>query len=134
MAIAVVLTMVGLGGGLIFSPPFVLLGLPKTTAVSASLFLNFLAAGSATCTYGRKKMVDFSLSVPLIIASSLTVPWILTSTPTCRYSLLSSPRSLLSGQAGARLMSTKLKGRHVWILLSLVLFTFCAKMSQQFFI
>jgi hypothetical protein len=134
MVIAVVLTMVGLGGGLIFPPLFVLLGLPKTTAVSVSLFLNLLAAGSAACTYGRKKMVDFSLSVPLIIASSLTVPWILTSTPTCRYSLLSSPRSLLSGQAGARLMSTKLKGRHVWILLSLVLFTFCAKMSQQFFI
>jgi hypothetical protein len=32
-------------------------------------------------------MVDFSLSVPLIIASSLTVPWVLTSTPTCRHSL-----------------------------------------------
>jgi uncharacterized membrane protein YfcA len=39
-----VLTMVGLGGGLIFSPLFVLLGFPISTAVSASLFLNGTAA------------------------------------------------------------------------------------------
>jgi len=73
-AISLVLTMVGLGGGLIFSPLFVIVGLGKTQAASASLFLNLIAAASAAYTYSRKKMVDFSLSVPLIVSSSLTAP------------------------------------------------------------
>jgi len=59
--ISLVLTMVGLGGGLIFSPLFVLLGFAKAEAASASLFLNLIAAASAAYTYSRKKMVDFSL-------------------------------------------------------------------------
>ena len=45
--ISLVLTMVGLGGGLIFSPLFVILGMAKTEAAGASLFLNLVAAGSA---------------------------------------------------------------------------------------
>ncbi|MBN2034720.1 MAG: sulfite exporter TauE/SafE family protein [Deltaproteobacteria bacterium] len=72
--ISLLLTMVGLGGGLVFSPLFVILGLAKTEAASASLFLNLVAAGSAAYTYSRKKMVDFSLSIPLIISSSLAAP------------------------------------------------------------
>jgi uncharacterized protein len=73
-AISLVLTMVGLGGGLIFSPLFVLLGFAKSQAASASLFLNLIAAASAAYTYSRKKMVDFSLAIPLIISSSLAAP------------------------------------------------------------
>lgn len=72
--ISFVLTMVGLGGGLIFSPLFVILGFAKSEAASASLFLNLIAAASAAYTYSRKKMVDFSLSVPLIISSSCCAP------------------------------------------------------------
>ncbi len=72
--ISFVLTMVGLGGGLIFSPLFVILGIAKTEAASASLFLNLIAAASAAYTYSRKKMVDFSLAIPLIISSSLCAP------------------------------------------------------------
>jgi uncharacterized protein len=72
--ISLVLTMVGLGGGLIFSPLFVILGFAKTEAASASLFLNLIAAASAAYTYSRRKMVDFSLSIPLIVASSLAAP------------------------------------------------------------
>ena len=72
--ISLTLTMVGLGGGLIFSPLFVILGLAKSEAASSSLFLNLIAAASAAYTYSRKKMVDFSLAVPLIISSSLAAP------------------------------------------------------------
>ena len=72
--ISMVLTMVGLGGGLIFSPLFVILGFAKSEAASASLFLNLIAAASAAYTYSRKKMVDFSLSIPLIVSSSLAAP------------------------------------------------------------
>jgi uncharacterized membrane protein YfcA len=70
-SISLVLTMVGLGGGLIFSPLFIILGFAKSEAASASLFLNLIAAASAAYTYSRKKMVDFSLAIPLIIPSSL---------------------------------------------------------------
>jgi hypothetical protein len=72
--ISLVLTMVGLGGGLIFSPLFVILGYAKSEAASASLFLNLIAAASAAYTYSRKNMVDFSLSIPLIVSSSLAAP------------------------------------------------------------
>ena len=72
--ISLLLTMVGLGGGLIFSPLFVIAGFAKSEAASASLFLNLVAAASAAYTYSRKRMVDFSLSVPLIVASALAAP------------------------------------------------------------
>ncbi len=71
---SLILTMVGLGGGLIFSPLFVLLEYPLTTAVSVSLFLNGIAALSASITYFRKKMVDVQTGLPLIVASTLSAP------------------------------------------------------------
>jgi len=72
--ISLLLTMVGLGGGLVFSPLFVVLGMSKSAAAPASLFLNLVAAGSAAWTYAGKKMIDFSLAVPLIVSSSLAAP------------------------------------------------------------
>ena len=74
-AASFVLTMVGLGGGLIFSPLFVLLEFPKSTAVSASLFLNGIAAISAAIIYFRKKMVDVNVGLPLLITSTLAAPF-----------------------------------------------------------
>ncbi|MCP4694392.1 MAG: sulfite exporter TauE/SafE family protein [Desulfobacterales bacterium] len=71
---SLVLTMVGLGGGLIFSPLFILLDYPVSVAVSASLFLNGVAAISAAITYFRKKMVDVKIGLPLILSSSLFAP------------------------------------------------------------
>lgn len=69
-----ILTMVGLGGGLIFSPLFILLKFPVTTAVSASLFLNGIAAFSASINYFRKKMVDVKTGLPLLVSSTLCAP------------------------------------------------------------
>ncbi len=74
LLISLILTMVGLGGGLIFSPLFILLDYPVSTAVSASLFLNGTAAISAAIIYFRKKMVDIKIALPLIISASLFAP------------------------------------------------------------
>lgn len=74
MFISMILTMVGLGGGLVFSPLFVILGFAKSDAASASLFLNLIAAASAAYAYSREKMVDYSLSIPLIISSAIAAP------------------------------------------------------------
>ena len=71
---SLILTMVGLGGGLIFAPLFVLLGYPLPTAVSASLFLNGIAALSAAIAYFRAKMVDVQTGLPLIVTSTLAAP------------------------------------------------------------
>jgi len=237
--ISFLLTMVGLGGGLIFSPLFVILGFTKSAAASASLFLNLVAAGSAAYAYARKKMVDFSLSIPLIVSSALAAPvgsWLnvriaigpfllvmaavlaaaglrmlfspqgqdeesylapwkkmaggivigacigllggllgigggvfvvplliyVLKTPTkiaaasstfivCFSSLTgflgyvsmeainwwfilpAAVASFAGGQAGARLMSTRLKGKTIRVLFSLVLFAFCARLLHQYF-
>jgi uncharacterized membrane protein YfcA len=69
-----ILTMVGLGGGLIFAPLFVLLGYPLSTAVATSLLLNGIAALSAATTYWRSKMVAVHIGLPLIISSALAAP------------------------------------------------------------
>lgn len=69
-----ILTMVGLGGGLVFAPLFILLGFPQTTAVTASLFLNGIAALSAAITYLRKRMVDLQTALPLLLSSTLAAP------------------------------------------------------------
>jgi len=237
--ISFLLTMVGLGGGLIFSPLFVILGFTKSAAASASLFLNLVAAGSAAYAYARKKMVDFSLSIPLIVSSAIAAPvgsWLNVSialgpfllvmaavlaaagfrmmfspsgqegentlapwkkmaggivigaciglmggllgigggvfvvplliyvlkTPTkiaaasstfivCFSSLTgflgyvsmeainwwfilpAAVASFAGGQAGARLMSTRLKGKTIRVLFSLVLFAMCARLLHQYF-
>ena len=73
-AVSFVLTMIGLGGGLVFSPLFILLGFPINAAVTTSLFLNGTAAISAAIVYYRKRMVNFSVGIPLIISSALFAP------------------------------------------------------------
>jgi uncharacterized membrane protein YfcA len=69
-----VLTMVGLGGGLIFSPLLVLLQYPVNEAVGASLFLNGIAALSAAINYYRQRMIDLPIGLPLLVSSTLSAP------------------------------------------------------------
>jgi len=69
-----ILTMVGLGGGLIFAPLFVLLGYSLSTAVATSLLLNGIAALSASINYWRSNMVDVQTGLPLIVSSALAAP------------------------------------------------------------
>lgn len=116
-----ILTMVGLGGGLVFSPLFVLLGFPVTTAVSASLFLNGIAALSAAITYLRKKMVDVKTAVPLLLTSTLAAPFgaMLTNVINIRVFsgilalviFLAAMRMLFSGKAEEGVTERGVKGR-----------------------
>ncbi len=116
-----ILTMVGLGGGLVFSPLFVLLGFPVTTAVSASLFLNGIAAFSAAITYYRKKMIDVKTAVPLLVSSALAAPLgaMLTGLVDIRVFsgilalviFLAAMRMIFSGKTGEKPVPTGVKGR-----------------------
>jgi uncharacterized protein len=69
-----ILTMVGLGGGLVFAPLFILLDYPLATAIPASLFLNGIAALSAAIIYFRKRMIDLKTALPLLLSSTLAAP------------------------------------------------------------
>jgi uncharacterized membrane protein YfcA len=114
-----ILTMVGLGGGLVFAPLFLLLGFPQATAVPASLFLNGIAALSAAITYFRKRMVDLKTALPLLLSSTLAAPFgaMLTSVIDRRYFaaimsvviLAAALRMLFSGkpEAQASVISTR---------------------------
>ncbi|MEF8822709.1 MAG: sulfite exporter TauE/SafE family protein [Desulfohalobiaceae bacterium] len=66
--ISLTLTMLGLGGGLIYSPLFALVGFEKSMVASTSLFLNLVAAASAAGVYMRRGMVDYTVALPLLTA------------------------------------------------------------------
>ena len=105
---SLVLTMVGLGGGLIFSPLFVLLDFPISEAVSASLFLNGIAALSAAYTYFRKKMVDMKIGLPLLVSSAIGAPLGALLTGQINYQIFSSiMAAIIVLAAGRMLFSTK---------------------------
>ncbi len=104
---SLVLTMVGLGGGLIFSPLFILLQFPVHTAVSASLFLNGIAAISAAITYFRKKMVDVNIGLPLIISSSLFAPLGAYATSKINLKLFTAVLAMVILLAAARMIFSK---------------------------
>ena len=128
-----ILTMVGLGGGLIFSPLFILLGFPLRTAVSASLFLNSIAAISAAITYFRKKMVDLRIGVSLIVSSSLFAP-VGAFTTSCVNIRMAAIFSFTGGQLGSRIMAEKLKGSTVRKIFDGVLLIFVLKLLQRVFV
>jgi len=75
LGIATLFTMIGLGGGLVFSPLFIISGIPMALAVSTSLLINGLAALSASLAYMQKKMVNFKVALPLIVGSITGAPF-----------------------------------------------------------
>lgn len=115
-----VLSMAGLGGGLIFAPLFILIGFEQTQAVASSLLLNALGASTASYVFIRSRLVDFSLSIPLIITSGLAAPAgaMATSVVDQKYFLLFM--SLVILIAGLRMLIIsrmklgEMDQRHVW--------------------
>jgi uncharacterized membrane protein YfcA len=106
---SLILTMVGLGGGLIFSPLFVLLKYPISTAVSASLFLNGIAALSAAIVYFKKRMVDVKTGLPLLVTSTLFAPLGALLTSTVNIKVFSAILALVVLLAACRMLFSKKK-------------------------
>jgi len=64
--------MVGLGGGQLYMPLFLWLGMDlKAQAIPVALMLNFLTVLSAALTYWRKKLITLKKVVPFFIAITL---------------------------------------------------------------
>ncbi len=121
-----VLSMAGLGGGLIFAPLFVIIGFGQAPAVASSLLLNALGASAASYVYIRSRLVDFSLSVPLIITSGLAAPVGAMATHWIDERLFLSAMSVVVLAAGLRMLfsssaSTEMHSqRYSWSLSRLV--------------
>jgi len=74
-AIALVFSMLGLGGGMLYVPVFKWLALPvKTIAVPLSLLLNGVTTASALARYAREGMVDFRGGLPAALTALAAAP------------------------------------------------------------
>jgi len=74
LAVSVVFSMFGKGGGSLYTPVLVMLGYGVASAIPTSLFLNLVTALVATIVFARNKLVDFKFSsifLPGTIAGSL---------------------------------------------------------------
>ena len=63
LAISGVFSMFGKGGGSLYTPVLVMLGLEVGAAISTALFLNFVTAFVATIVFTRNRLVDFKFSL-----------------------------------------------------------------------
>jgi uncharacterized membrane protein YfcA len=67
--VAVLFSVLGLGGAIIYTPLFFWLGFPLLTAIPMALFLNMVTTASASITYLKQKLVDKKVAFPLISTS-----------------------------------------------------------------
>ncbi len=67
--IAMLFSMLGLGGAIIYTPLFYWSGLPLLTAIPMALFLNMITTASSSVTYLRRRIVDTKIAPPIIITS-----------------------------------------------------------------
>ncbi|MCK4938263.1 MAG: sulfite exporter TauE/SafE family protein [Methanosarcinales archaeon] len=72
--LAVLFSMLGLGGSLVYVPLFYWLGIDIMVAIPTALLLNGITTSSAAITYLRKKMVDLHTAAPFIAASIIGAP------------------------------------------------------------
>ena len=59
LVISGVFSMFGKGGGSLYTPVLVMLGMPVQPAISTALFLNLVTALTATIVFQRNKLVDY---------------------------------------------------------------------------
>ncbi len=73
--IALVFSMLGLGGGMLYVPVFKWLDLPlKTVAIPLGLLLNGVTTASALTRYAREGLVDYRGGLPAALAASAAAP------------------------------------------------------------
>jgi len=67
--VAVLFSLLGLGGAIIYTPLFFWLGIPLLTAIPMALLLNTITTASASVTYLKHRLVDIKLAFPIILTS-----------------------------------------------------------------
>lgn len=69
--IALLFSMLGLGGAIIYTPLFFWTGIPLFTAIPMALLLNAITTASASMTYLKQQIVDTGIAFPIIFTSIL---------------------------------------------------------------
>lgn len=69
--VAILFSLLGLGGAIIYTPLFYWSGLPLLTAIPMALFLNMITTASSSVTYLRRGIIDTRIALPIIITSIL---------------------------------------------------------------
>ena len=73
--IALVFSMLGMGGSQLYIPVLFWLGMDfKTEAIPLGMLLNVVNSSSAAWTYGRKKLIDWRVATPFGIAMVIFAP------------------------------------------------------------
>ena len=73
--IALIFSMLGLGGSQLYIPILFWLGLDfKTQAIPLGILLNIVNSSSATVTYAKGRLIDWSVGIPLGITMILFAP------------------------------------------------------------
>lgn len=67
--VAVLFSILGLGGAIVYTPLFFWLGLPLLAAIPMALLLNFVTTASASITYLKHGFVEKRLAFPMIFTS-----------------------------------------------------------------
>jgi len=67
--IAVLFSLLGLGGAIIYTPLFFWMGFDLLKAIPMALFLNMITTASASITYLKQELVDKKVAFPLISTS-----------------------------------------------------------------
>ncbi len=67
--IAVLFSILGLGGAIIYTPLFFWLGIPLLAAIPMALLLNMITTSSASITYLKQQLVDEKIAYPMILTS-----------------------------------------------------------------
>lgn len=69
--IAVLFSIMGLGGAIIYTPFFFWLGVPILGAIPMALLLNTITTASASLTYLKQQLVNKKIAFPMILTSIL---------------------------------------------------------------
>lgn len=72
--LAILFSMVGLGGAIVYVPVFYWSGIDLLSAIPMGLLLNTVTSASAALTYLRKGLVELRVAVPFLIISMIAAP------------------------------------------------------------
>ena len=67
--IAVLFSLLGLGGAIIYTPLFYWSGLPLLAAIPMALLLNMVTTASSAITYQKQRLFDLRIALPIILTS-----------------------------------------------------------------
>jgi uncharacterized membrane protein YfcA len=103
--------LLGIGGGVFVVPLLIyVLKTPTKIAAASSTFIVCFSSLTGFLGYASMGRIDWGFILPAAVAS------------------------FLGGQAGARIMSSRLKGQTIRTIFSIILFGLCAKLLHQAFI